>query len=66
VILTSNQDGRQAKNIKKGDEILRNIFLWNYWANLNQTLLKWSLGGPLPKLCPACETYDQDCRHSRT
>jgi hypothetical protein len=27
VILTSNQDGRQAKNIKKGDEILRNIFL---------------------------------------
>ena len=26
---------------------------WNYWANLNQTLLKWSLGGPLSKLCPS-------------
>jgi hypothetical protein len=23
--------------------------LWNYWANLNQTLLKWSLGSPLSK-----------------
>ena len=22
------------------------LLLWNYWANLNQTLLKWSLGGP--------------------
>ena len=27
------------------------LLLWNYWANLNQTLLKWSLGGPLSKLC---------------
>ena len=31
---------------KKGDEIKRNLLLWNYWANLNQILLKWSLGGP--------------------
>ena len=23
------------------------LLLWNYWANLNQALLKWSLGGPL-------------------
>ena len=30
--------------------------LWNYWANLNQTLLKWSLGGPLSKLCPSVST----------
>ena len=37
---------------KKGDDFFFWIFLWNYWANLNQTLLKWSLGGPLPKLCP--------------
>ena len=29
------------------------LLLWNYWANLNQTLLKWSLGGPLSKLCPS-------------
>jgi hypothetical protein len=34
---------------KRGDEILKNLLLWNYWANLNQTLLKWSLGGPLSR-----------------
>ena len=38
---------------KRGDEIKKNLLLWNYWANLNQTLLKWSLGGPLSKLCPS-------------
>jgi hypothetical protein len=31
---------------KKGDGIKKNLLLWNYWANINQTLLKWSLGGP--------------------
>ena len=36
----------------KGEMILKkNLLLWNYWGNLNQTLLKWSLGGPLPKVC---------------
>jgi hypothetical protein len=38
-------------------ELKKNLLLWNYWANLNQTLLKWSLGGPLSKLClsaPSC------------
>jgi hypothetical protein len=29
------------------------LLLWNYCANLNQTLLKWTLGGPLWKLCPS-------------
>jgi hypothetical protein len=49
VIPTSNQDGRQAKNRKKGGwNFLKNLLLWNYWANFNQTLLKWSMGGPLP------------------
>ena len=43
-----------------------NQFLWSHWANLNQTLLKWSLGGPLPKLCPAFQTSDQDGHYSRT
>jgi len=39
---------------KRGDEIKNNdLLLWNYWANLHQILLKWSLGGPLPKLCLA-------------
>jgi hypothetical protein len=26
-----------------------NQLLWSHWANLNQTLLEWSLDGPLPK-----------------
>jgi hypothetical protein len=39
----------------------------HFWrANLNQTLLKWFLGGPLPKLCPAFQNTDQDGHHSRT
>jgi hypothetical protein len=38
----------------------KNLLLWNYWANLNQTLLKWFLGGPLPNLCPAFQNSDQD------
>ena len=51
---------------KRGMIFLKNLLLWNYWANLNQTLLKWSLGGPLPKLCPAFQTSNQDGHHSRT
>ena len=58
VILTSNQDGHQAKNRKKGMKFKRNLLLWNYWANLNKTLLKWSLGGPLPKLCLPFQNSD--------
>ena len=27
-------------------KLKKNLLLWNYWANLNQILLKWSLGGP--------------------
>ena len=30
----------------------KNLLLGNYWANINQILLKWFLDGPLPKLCP--------------
>jgi hypothetical protein len=51
---------------KRGDEIKKILLLWNYWANLNQTWLKWFLGGPLPKLCPEFQTSGQDGRHSRT
>jgi hypothetical protein len=29
-----------------------NLLLRNHWGNCNQTLVEWSLGGPLPKLCP--------------
>jgi hypothetical protein len=39
MIPTSNQDGHQAKNRKKGGWNKKNLLLWNYWANLNQTLL---------------------------
>ena len=49
-----------------GWNLKKNLLLWNYWANLNQTLLKWFLGGPLPKLCPAFQNFDQYGRHSRT
>ena len=53
---------RLCKLEKRGDEIKKNL-LWNYWANLNQTLLKWSLGGPLSKLCPLVPSCIQDGHH---
>ena len=48
---------------KRGMKLKQNLLLWNYWANLNQTLLKWSLGGPLSKLCPSAPSCIQDGRH---
>jgi IS1 family transposase len=48
---------------KRGDGMKKNLLLWNYWANLNQTLLKWSLGDPLSKLCPSALSCIQDGRH---
>ena len=38
---------------------LKKNLIWNYWANLNQTLLRWSLGGPLSKLCPSAPSCIQ-------
>ena len=37
-----------------------NQLLWSHWANLNQTLVEWSLDGPLPKMCPVIPTSNQD------
>ena len=54
---------RLCKLEKRGDEIKKKLLLWNYWGNLNQTLLKWSLGGPLSKLCPSAPSCIQDGRH---
>ena len=54
---------RLCKLEKRGDEIKKNLLLWNYWANLNKTLLKWSLDGPLSKLCPSAPSCIQDDRH---
>jgi hypothetical protein len=51
---------RLCKLEKRGDGIKKNLLLWNYWANLNQTLLKWSLGGSLSKLCPSAPSCIQD------
>ena len=52
-------------NFKKGGmKLIKNLLLWNYWANLNQTLLKWFLDGPLPKLCPVIPTSNQDGRQA--
>ena len=51
-------------NLKKGGiKFKKNLLLWNYWANLGQTLLKWSLGGPLSKLCPSAPSCIQDGHH---
>jgi hypothetical protein len=55
-----------ANSKKGGMKLKKNILLWNYWANLNQSLLNWFLGGSLPKLCLAFQTSDQDGHHSRT
>jgi hypothetical protein len=42
-----------------------NQLLWSHWANLNQTLVEWSLDGPLPKLCPVFLTSNQDGRQAK-
>ena len=36
------------------------LLIRNHWANCNQTLVEWSLDGPLPKLCPVIPTSNQD------
>jgi hypothetical protein len=47
------------RKIWGGMKLKKNLLLWYYWANLNQTLLKWFLCGPLPKLCPAFQSLDR-------
>jgi hypothetical protein len=42
----------------------KNLLLRNHWANNNQTLVEWSLDGPLPKLCPVIPTSNQDGRQA--
>ena len=45
---------------------LKNLLVSNYLFNLNQTLLKWSLVGPLSELYLMTPPVNQDGRHSRT
>ena len=42
-----------------------NLLLRNYWANLNQTLVEWSLDGPLLKLCPVMPISNPDGRQAK-
>ena len=56
---------RLYKLEKGGWNLKKNHLLWNYWANLNQTLLKWFLDGPLPILCPVIPTSNQDGRQAQ-
>jgi hypothetical protein len=37
-----------------------NLLLRNHWTNCNQTLVEWSLDGPLSKLCSVIPTSNQD------
>ena len=41
-----------AKNRKSNKKIIKNLLLWNYLANWDQTWVEWSLGGPLSELYP--------------
>jgi hypothetical protein len=43
----------------------KNLFLRNHWANCNQTLVEWSLDGPLPQLCPMIPTSNPDGRQAK-
>jgi hypothetical protein len=66
VIPTSNQDGHQAKNSKKGDEILKESsplkLLSQSQPNFAEIILGWSPS----KIVSAFHTSDQDGCHSRT
>ena len=65
VIPTSNQDGRQAKNRKKGMKFKKKSsplkLLSQSQPNFTEMILGWSL----PKLCLTFQTSDQDGHHSR-
>jgi hypothetical protein len=42
-----------------------NQLLWSHWANLNQTLVKWFLDGPLPNLYPVIPISNQNGRQAK-
>ena len=56
---------RLCKLKKGGMKFKKNLLFWNYWANLNQTLLKWFLDGTLLNLCPLIPTSNQDGRQAK-
>ena len=42
-----------------------NLLLRNHETNCNQTLVEWSLDGPLSNLCPVIPTSNQDGRQAK-
>ena len=52
--LTKDPMGNSHKNL-----------LRNHWANCNQTLVEWSLDGPLPNFCLVIPTSIQDGHHAK-
>jgi hypothetical protein len=42
-----------------------NLLLRNHWTNCNQTLVEWSLDGPLSNLCLVIPTSNQDGRQAK-
>jgi hypothetical protein len=40
----------------------KNLLFRKHWANCNQTLVEWSLDGPLPKMCLVIPTSNQEVR----
>ena len=42
-----------------------NLLLRNHWVNCNQTLVEWSLVGPLPTMCPVIPTSNQDVHQAK-
>jgi hypothetical protein len=51
---------------KRGDEIKKKSSPLKLLSQSQPNLLRLSLGGPLPKLCLAFQTSDQDGHHSRS
>ena len=43
----------------------KNLLLRNHWANCNQTLVEWSLDGPLPMFCSVIPTSNQSGRQAK-
>jgi hypothetical protein len=54
-----NQSTRKKK--KDRSEVTDKL----YQTNCNQTLVEWSLDGPLSKLCPVIPTSNQDGRQAK-
>jgi hypothetical protein len=66
VIPTFNQDGCQARNRKKGDEIKKKCSPLKLLSQSQPNFAEMILGWYPPKLNPAFQTSDRDGRHSRT